>query len=222
MSKKLVADGMWFVGIDVIGDKVVEINSDSPAGCRASNGFTRSTSAQPSSKPWSAGPPRRPESLPAATFSTRSTPVQRSSRSDVGSVDFAGTVRRDRAAEEVDGNRLVAQLRQPMAEVDLRVAAALHAMEHQHGRGIRMLAGHQNSVEVEAGVLIVEGKRRQVGHAATVPTADPSAIRRSLSAYRPTVSTSPCRGRPRSGCPRSWPTRRSPARPRRPKPLRAS
>jgi glutathione synthase len=30
MSKKLVADGMYFVGIDVIGDKVVEMNADSP------------------------------------------------------------------------------------------------------------------------------------------------------------------------------------------------
>ena len=35
MSKKLVADGMWFVGIDVIGDKVVEINSDSPGGMQS-------------------------------------------------------------------------------------------------------------------------------------------------------------------------------------------
>ena len=32
MSKKLVADGMYFVGIDVIGDKVVEINAESPGG----------------------------------------------------------------------------------------------------------------------------------------------------------------------------------------------
>jgi glutathione synthase/RimK-type ligase-like ATP-grasp enzyme len=28
MSKKLVADGMYFVGIDVIGDKVVENNAE--------------------------------------------------------------------------------------------------------------------------------------------------------------------------------------------------
>jgi glutathione synthase len=27
MSNKLVADGMYFVGIDVVGDKVVEINA---------------------------------------------------------------------------------------------------------------------------------------------------------------------------------------------------
>ena len=181
MSKKLVADGMWFVGIDVIGDKVVEINSDSPGGMQSVEWLYEIAAAQ-----------------------------------RVGPRD------RDRAAEEVDGNRLVAHVCQPMAEVDLRVAAALHAVEHEHGRGIRVVAGHQNSVEVEAGVLIVEGKRRQVGHVATVPTADPSGIRRSLSAYRPAVSTSPCRGRRRSGCPRSWPTRRSPARPRRPKPLRAS
>ena len=36
MSEKLVADGMYFVGIDVIGDKVVEINAESPGGMRAS------------------------------------------------------------------------------------------------------------------------------------------------------------------------------------------
>ena len=35
MSAKLVADGMFFVGIDVIGDKVVEINADSPGGMQA-------------------------------------------------------------------------------------------------------------------------------------------------------------------------------------------
>ena len=35
MSKKLVADGMFFVGIDVIGDKVLEINAESPGGMQA-------------------------------------------------------------------------------------------------------------------------------------------------------------------------------------------
>jgi glutathione synthase len=35
MSKKLVADGMYFVGIDVIGDKVVEINGESPGGMQS-------------------------------------------------------------------------------------------------------------------------------------------------------------------------------------------
>jgi glutathione synthase len=35
MSDKLVADGMYFVGIDVIGDKVVEINAESPGGIQA-------------------------------------------------------------------------------------------------------------------------------------------------------------------------------------------
>jgi glutathione synthase len=35
MSEKLVADGMYFVGIDVIGDKVVEINADSPGGMQS-------------------------------------------------------------------------------------------------------------------------------------------------------------------------------------------
>jgi glutathione synthase len=32
MSEKLVTDGMFFVGIDLIGDKVVEINAESPGG----------------------------------------------------------------------------------------------------------------------------------------------------------------------------------------------
>ena len=35
MSTKLVADGMYFVGIDVIGDKVVEINAESPGGMQS-------------------------------------------------------------------------------------------------------------------------------------------------------------------------------------------
>lgn len=35
MSKKLIADGMFFVGIDVIGDKVVEINAESAGGMQA-------------------------------------------------------------------------------------------------------------------------------------------------------------------------------------------
>lgn len=35
MSAKLVADGMFFVGIDVIGAKVVEINAESPGGMQS-------------------------------------------------------------------------------------------------------------------------------------------------------------------------------------------
>ena len=35
MSKKLVADGRYFVGIDVIGDKVVEINAESTGGMQS-------------------------------------------------------------------------------------------------------------------------------------------------------------------------------------------
>lgn len=35
MSTKLVADGMFFVGVDVIGDKVVEINAESPGGMQS-------------------------------------------------------------------------------------------------------------------------------------------------------------------------------------------
>lgn len=32
---KLIADGMFFVGIDVIGDKIIEINAESPGGLQA-------------------------------------------------------------------------------------------------------------------------------------------------------------------------------------------
>lgn len=35
MRAKLVADGMFFVGVDVIGDKVVEINAESPGGMQS-------------------------------------------------------------------------------------------------------------------------------------------------------------------------------------------
>ena len=35
MSKKLMSDGMFFVGIDVIGGKVLEINAESPGGMQA-------------------------------------------------------------------------------------------------------------------------------------------------------------------------------------------
>ena len=35
MRDKLVQDGMFFVGIDVIGDNVVEINAESPGGLQA-------------------------------------------------------------------------------------------------------------------------------------------------------------------------------------------
>lgn len=35
IGDKLVADGMFFVGIDVIGDKVVEINAESPGGMQS-------------------------------------------------------------------------------------------------------------------------------------------------------------------------------------------
>ena len=35
MRDKLVADGMFFVGIDVIGDKVIEINAESPGGLQS-------------------------------------------------------------------------------------------------------------------------------------------------------------------------------------------
>ena len=35
MHDKLVQDGMFFVGIDVIGDKVIEINTESAGGLQA-------------------------------------------------------------------------------------------------------------------------------------------------------------------------------------------
>ena len=35
MRDKLVQDGMFFVGIDVIGDKVIEINTESAGGLQA-------------------------------------------------------------------------------------------------------------------------------------------------------------------------------------------
>jgi glutathione synthase len=35
MGPKLVEDGMFFVGIDVVGDKVVEINAESPGGMQS-------------------------------------------------------------------------------------------------------------------------------------------------------------------------------------------
>ena len=35
MRKKLVDDGMYFVGIDVVGNKVVEINAESPGGIQS-------------------------------------------------------------------------------------------------------------------------------------------------------------------------------------------
>lgn len=35
MADKLVADGMFFVGLDVIGDKVIEINAESPGGTQS-------------------------------------------------------------------------------------------------------------------------------------------------------------------------------------------
>jgi glutathione synthase len=35
MSEKLIADGMFLVGLDVIGDKVLEINAESPGGMQS-------------------------------------------------------------------------------------------------------------------------------------------------------------------------------------------
>jgi glutathione synthase len=40
MKDKLVADGMFFVGLDIIGDKVVEVNAESPGGLQSVEHFT--------------------------------------------------------------------------------------------------------------------------------------------------------------------------------------
>ena len=40
MKNKLVADGLFFVGIDVVGDKVIEINAESPGGLQSAEYFT--------------------------------------------------------------------------------------------------------------------------------------------------------------------------------------
>jgi glutathione synthase len=40
MRDRLLADGMFFVGLDIIGDKVVEINAESPGGLQAVEHFT--------------------------------------------------------------------------------------------------------------------------------------------------------------------------------------
>ena len=40
MQDRLVKDGMFFVGIDVIGDKVVEINAESPGGMQSVEHFS--------------------------------------------------------------------------------------------------------------------------------------------------------------------------------------
>ena len=40
MRDRLVKDGMFFVGIDVIGDKVVEINAESPGGLQSIENFS--------------------------------------------------------------------------------------------------------------------------------------------------------------------------------------
>jgi glutathione synthase len=41
LRDKLVADGLFFVGIDVIGDRVIEINAESPGGLQSAEYFTK-------------------------------------------------------------------------------------------------------------------------------------------------------------------------------------
>jgi len=76
----------------------------------------------------------------------------------------------DVTAEQVDGNGPVTRRGEKTAEIDLGVAAALHAVEHQHGRRVRVLAGYEHALEVDAVVLVVERRRGQLGHDANVPT----------------------------------------------------
>ncbi|MDQ3987392.1 MAG: glutathione synthase [Actinomycetota bacterium] len=40
MESRLVKDGMFFVGLDIVGDKVVEINAESPGGLQSVEHFT--------------------------------------------------------------------------------------------------------------------------------------------------------------------------------------
>lgn len=40
LRDRLVSDGMFFVGIDIIGDKVVEINAESPGGMQSVEHFS--------------------------------------------------------------------------------------------------------------------------------------------------------------------------------------
>ena len=39
MKNKLIDDGMFFVGVDIVGDKVVEINAESPGGLQSAEHF---------------------------------------------------------------------------------------------------------------------------------------------------------------------------------------
>ena len=80
MSKKLVADGMFFFGIDVIGDKVVEINAESPGGMQSVERLYEIDVCQPSSKLWSAAPARSPEPLDSSGELKPRPPLERPSR----------------------------------------------------------------------------------------------------------------------------------------------
>ena len=46
---KLIADGMFLVGLDIVGDKLMEINVFSPGGLGSARRSTRSTSPTASS-----------------------------------------------------------------------------------------------------------------------------------------------------------------------------
>ena len=45
LRPRLVADGLYFVGVDLVGDKILEINVFAPGGIPTSTSSTRSTSA---------------------------------------------------------------------------------------------------------------------------------------------------------------------------------
>ena len=51
---KLVADGMFLVGLDIVGDKLMEVNVFSPGGLGSCQSCTSVDFAQPSSTPWNA------------------------------------------------------------------------------------------------------------------------------------------------------------------------
>ena len=40
IKDKLISDGMFFVGVDLVGDKVIEINAESPGGLQSAEHFT--------------------------------------------------------------------------------------------------------------------------------------------------------------------------------------
>jgi hypothetical protein len=94
----------------------------------------------------------------------------------------AGHVAADFAAEDVGRHGAVADLGEAATELDLSVASPLHAVEHQHGRRLRVIARHHHRVAVQAVELVVERQGRQRSHDANVPRpcADGMLVRSAL------------------------------------------